>query len=94
MHQAIRILVKIPKGKVVTYKEMARICGTSPRAIGSLMAHNRDPIGFPCYKVVSSDGNLGGYSGRGGISGKRKMLEREGIKLINGKVDKKYFHRF
>lgn len=94
MHQAIRLLIKIPRGKVATYKEMARVCGTSPRAIGYHMAHNQDPIGFPCYKVISSSGDLGGYSGRGGISGKRRMLERDGIKLIKGKVDKRYFYRF
>ena len=43
MHKAILLLRKIPKGKVVTYKEMARVCKTSPRAIGRIMANNSDP---------------------------------------------------
>ena len=94
MHRAILLLKKIPKGKVTTYKEMARVCGTSPRAIGRIMANNSDPIGFPCYKVVASNGELCGYSGHGGLTGKKKLLQKDGIKLINGKVDKKYFVRF
>ena len=43
MHKAILLLRKIPKGKVVTYKEMASVCKTSPRAIGRIMANNSDP---------------------------------------------------
>ena len=91
MHKAILLLRKIPKGRVVTYKEMARICHTSPRAIGRIMAGNADPVHYPCYKVVSSDGTLCGYSGRGGLAGKRILLERDGVKLVNGRIDKKYF---
>ena len=94
MHKAIRLLKQIPKGKVATYKEMARVCKTSPRAIGRIMANNSDPINYPCYKVVASNGELRGYSGHGGIYGKKKLLERDGIKVVNGRVDKKYFYRF
>ncbi len=93
MHKAILLLKKIPKEKVTTYKELARACGTSPRAIGRIMANNKDPINYPCYKVVASNGELHGYSGNGGISAKKKLLEKDGIKIINGKVDKKYFYK-
>ena len=93
MHEAILLFRKIPKGKVVTYKEMARVCHTSPRAIGRLMASNADSVHYPCYKVVSSDGTLCGYSGKGGLTGKRAWLERDGVKLVNGRIDKKYFYR-
>ena len=94
MHTAISLLKKIPKGKVVTYKEMARACSTSPRAIGRIMAHNSDPIRFPCYKVVASTGALTGYSGPGGIRRKKELLEKDGITFLKGFVEKKYFHTF
>lgn len=93
-HKAIELLRKIPKGKVVTYKEMARVCNTSPRAIGSIMAGNDDPVNFPCYKVVSSNGELCGYSAAGGLEKKRALLEKEGIRFVGNRVDKKYFHQF
>lgn len=95
MHKALLLLKKIPKGKVVTYKELARVCNTSPRAIGRIMAHNADPVGFPCYKVVSSQGKLCGYSAKGGLKTKQKRLEGEGIVLAkNNIIDKKYFFMF
>jgi len=101
MHKAVLLLRKIPKGKVVTYKEMARVCHTSPRAIGRIMASNADPVGYPCYKVVSSKGELCGYSARGGppageasLKTKRKLLEKEGIIFVHSKVPAKYFWRF
>ena len=95
MHPAIQLLKKIPKGKVVTYKEMARVCKTSPRAIGRVMAGNRDPRNFPCYKVVSSSGALVGYSAPGGLKTKRKLLLHDGIVFTKqGAVDKKHFFSF
>lgn len=95
MHKALRLLKQIPKGKVVTYKELARACKTSPRAIGMIMARNKDPLHFPCYKVVSSTGELCGYSARGGLKKKRQLLKEAGIAFsAQGNVDKTYFHTF
>lgn len=94
MHQALLLLKKIPKGKVVSYKELARVCGTSPRAIGRIMAKNDDPMHFPCYKVVSSKGKPCGYSAKGGLKRKREFLEKEGVILSDGKVDKECFYTF
>lgn len=94
MHKALLMLKKIPKGKVLAYKELARACKTSPRAIGRIMAKNVDPVGYPCYKVVSLKGELRGYSAPGGIAKKQKFLEREGIPVIKGKVSKRYFYTF
>ncbi len=85
---------KIPTGKVVSYAELAKKCKTSPRAIGMIMKTNKDPVGCPCYKVIGSDGSLVGYSGKGGIRSKIKLLKKDGIKIVNGRVDKKYFYRF
>jgi methylated-DNA-[protein]-cysteine S-methyltransferase len=94
MHKALLLLKKIPKGKVATYGELARVCKTSPRAIGRIMAGNQHPKEYPCYKVVASDGTLCGYSGRGGLAMKEKLLKKEGIELKHQKVPRKYFHTF
>lgn len=94
MHPALLLLKKIPRGKVATYKEIARACKTSPRAVGRLMAGNKNPRAFPCYKVVASSGALTGYSGPGGLAQKRALLLRDGVEAIKGKVDKKYFYTF
>ena len=94
MHKAILLLKKIPRGKVATYAEMARVCGTSPRAIGRIMSGNKNPVGYPCYKVVASTGALTGYSAPGGLAKKEKLLMADGVLVRRGHVDKKYFHFF
>ena len=75
------IVRKIPKGKVMTYKEVA-IKANSPkaaRAVANIMAANYD-LDVPCHRVIRSDGGLGGYN-RGGIAKKRDILIREVVKL-------------
>lgn len=94
MHKALLLLKKIPKGKVTTYGELARVCKTSPRAIGKIMAGNEHPKEYPCYKVVGFDGMLCGHSGPGGLRAKEKLLRQEGILLHRGKVDPNYFYTF
>lgn len=94
MHKALLLLSKIPKGKVTTYKILAKLLNTSPRAIGRIIANNPDPINCPCYKVVGSDGKLVGYSGKGGLKSKTKLLEKDGIKIVDGKVSTEYFYYF
>lgn len=70
-------LRKLPRGKITTYKFLAEKFGTSPRAVGAILRSNRDKS-VPCYKVIRSDGKLGGYNGLLGKS-KKKLLEKEGI---------------
>ncbi len=94
MHKALLLLKKIPKGKVVSYRELAKVCKTSPRAIGMIMKTNPYPDECPCYKIVGSDGKLVGYSGKGGLKTKIKLLEKDGIKTADGKVESKYFYEF
>lgn len=76
-------LKKIPKGEVRTYKEIAAAIGkpNSSRAVANACGKNPKPIEIPCHRVIRSDGSLGGYSGKGGVSTKRKLLKREGISL-------------
>ena len=97
MHKALLLLTKIPKGKVTAYGALARACKSSPRAIGSVMRHNKYPEKYPCYKVISASGKIGGYAGcvRGRkIEEKMSLLKRDGIKIANGRIDRKYFHKF
>ena len=71
-------LMKIPYGKIKTYKEIAAKLGNknAMRAVGRANATNHAPIIIPCHRVIASNGKLGGYSG--GISLKEKLLELEG----------------
>jgi len=94
MHKAILLLKKIPQGKVATYKELARVCKTSPRAIGRIMARNEHPKEYPCYKVVASNGELTGYSAPGGLKTKEKLLQQNGISVIKGRVNSSFFYSF
>ncbi|MBI2971071.1 MAG: MGMT family protein [Candidatus Aenigmarchaeota archaeon] len=94
MHKALLLLKRIPKGKVTTYKALADACGTSPRAIGTVMRSNKNPVECPCYKVIRSDGSIGGYSGEGGIKVKIKLLKRDGVAIIKGRIDRAYVHAF
>jgi methylated-DNA-[protein]-cysteine S-methyltransferase len=72
---------KIPKGKVKTYKELARSIRkpNASRAVANACGKNPFPIKIPCHRVIRSDGRLGGYSGKGGIKTKRKLLRSEGV---------------
>ncbi|TSC70904.1 MAG: methylated-DNA-[protein]-cysteine S-methyltransferase [Parcubacteria group bacterium Gr01-1014_46] len=72
------IVKKIPKGKTLTYKQVASLAGSpgASRAVGSIMKNNFDPH-IPCHRVIRSDGRMGGYN-RGGVEKKRQMLKKEG----------------
>ena len=83
------LLKRIPKGKVTTYGELAKATKLHSRTVGMLMKKNERPDEFPCYKVVKSDGSIGGYSGKGGIITKIKLLEKDGISVKKGKIDLK-----
>ena len=74
-------LKKIPKGKILTYKEVARAIGKpkSFRATANAVGKNPFPPNIPCHRVVRSDGGIGGYSGKGGINQKIKLLRSEKV---------------
>ena len=67
-------------GEVVTYSQIAENIGhpKAARAVANACGANPNPIVVPCHRVIRSDGELGGYSGPGGIKQKRKLLENEG----------------
>ena len=76
---------KIPKGNVKTYKEIAKIIGrpNSARAVANACGKNPFLIKIPCHRVIRSDGGLGGYSGKGGVDMKKKLLMNEGCMKFN-----------
>lgn len=71
------IVKKIPKGKTLTYKQVAARAGNPRafRAVGTIMSKNYDPA-IPCHRVIRSDGKMGGYN-RGGIEAKARILAEE-----------------
>lgn len=80
------LLQLIPPGRVTTYGSIARVLGTSPRAVGRILASNDRAPAVPCHRVVMSGGSLGGYS-FGGARVKRGLLELEGVRFVGDSVD-------
>tara|TARA_B100001123_G_C14581569_1_gene738416 strand:- start:37 stop:483 length:447 start_codon:yes stop_codon:yes gene_type:complete len=70
-------LKKIPYGRTKSYGEIAKIVKTSPRYVGNVCGQNKHLIVIPCHRVIRTDGGLGGFSAKGGISLKKRLLELE-----------------
>ena len=70
------VVKKIPKGSVLTYKEVARKIGNplAFRAVGNVLNKNHDKD-VPCHRVIRSDGKIGGYNGGGEFKIKRLIDE-------------------
>ena len=83
-------LKTIPKGKVVTYGQIAAHLGNKhlSRAVGNILHNNPDPCMFPCHRVVNSKGQVAAHFAFGGGEVQRKLLEQEGIVFeSDGSVD-------
>lgn len=80
---------KIPKGKVATYGQIAKMAGNErmSRAVGNALHKNPEPDKIPCYKVVNSKGELASEFVFGGRDVQAKLLEADGIEVVNNKVD-------
>ena len=88
-----KYLMTIPKGKVVTYKQIAEYLGNArlARVVGNILHNNPNELKYPCYKVVNSKGKLASNYAFGGIQKQKEKLESENIEVINNRVDlKKY----
>ncbi len=72
------VVSRIPRGKTMTYAEVARRAGNprAYRAVGNIMHRNPDTKRVPCHRVVRSDGDTGGYAR--GRARKVAILRREG----------------
>ena len=75
-----KYLKKIKKGQVKTYLDVAKGINkpTAVRAVANAIGKNPYAPKIPCHRVIRSNGSLGGYSGRGGIKTKKKLLKSEG----------------
>lgn len=75
--KVFEVVKKIPKGKTLTYKEVAKKAGSpnASRAVGSILKTNFDPK-IPCHRVIRSDGIAGEYNR--GRKNKIKLLKKEG----------------
>lgn len=81
---------RIPEGKVVSYADIARTLGSKAyRAVGSALGKNPYAPKVPCHRVLASNGHLNGFMH--GLDAKRKLLEGEGVEVVNDKVDMKVF---
>ena len=74
---------KIPKGKTITYKELAMKIGKPKayRAVANACAKNPLLEIIPCHRVIREDGKMGGYKGKKGIERKKRLLKSEGVEL-------------
>lgn len=70
-------LKKIRYGKTKTYGEIAKKYKLSPRHIGKICGQNKIVLAIPCHRVIRSNGNMGGFSSKGGIILKQKLLDFE-----------------
>ena len=84
---------KIPKGKVSTYKGLAKaVRSRGYRAVGQAMHKNPYAPKVPCHRVIASDGSLGGFAS--GVRKKSAMLKKECVEIKKGKIDlKKYGYK-
>ena len=86
IYDAVR---RIPKGKVATYGQVAKEAGNEKmsRAVGNALHKNPDPPTIPCHRVVNSKGELAEAFVFGGVNIQKERLEKEGVEVIDNKVD-------
>jgi len=88
---------QIPPGRVSTYGAVAKALGNKgyARAVGKYMNKNPNADTMPCFKIVKSDGNLGGFGL--GLDDKIRRLNEDGIKVEDGRIvdfEKAFFDDF
>jgi methylated-DNA-[protein]-cysteine S-methyltransferase len=79
--KVFKAILKIPKGQVWTYGQVAKKIGQpgAARAVGNALGRNQDAPIIPCHRVVGYNG-MGGYSAPGGLKKKLSLLKKEGFK--------------
>jgi len=88
---------QIPSGRVSTYGAVAKALGNKgyARAVGKYMNKNPDADTMPCFKIVKSDGTLGGFGL--GVEDKIRRLKQDGVEVKDGRIvnfEKVFFNSF
>lgn len=83
------VVKQIPYGKVATYGQVAALAGSKrwARVVGYALHANPDPDHIPCYRVVNRFGEVSKAFAFGGENRQIELLQAEGIKFIDGRVD-------
>lgn len=82
------VVRKIPKGKVATYSQVAKLSGIeSPRVVGNILHKNTDPDKIPCHRVVNAAGRLAKGYAFGGEAKQKIKLHEEGLVIISNQVN-------
>jgi O-6-methylguanine DNA methyltransferase len=84
--RVLRAIKAVKKGRVATYKEVARKIGApgAVRAVGNALSKNPWAPKVPCHRIVKADGRIGGYAG--GVKKKIRLLKEEGVIMRNNRV--------
>ena len=81
-----QLLLRVPQGRVTTYRELAKALGTRAyRAVGQAMNRNPRLIEIPCHRVVCSNGEIGGYAL--GVEKKIELLQKEGVVVKGNRLE-------
>ncbi|MBP3857092.1 MAG: MGMT family protein [Ruminiclostridium sp.] len=92
--QIYAVVQTIPRGKVTSYGQVARLAGNPrlARVVGYALHVNPDPAHIPCYRVVNRFGEVSEAFAFGGGNAQRDMLEADGVEFDeNGRVKKEFF---
>lgn len=92
--QIYAVVRQIPRGKVASYGQVARLAGNPrwARVVGYALHVNPDPEGIPCYRVVTRDGRTSPAFAFGGSDMQRALLEADGVAFLpDGRVDMERF---
>lgn len=95
--QVYNVCIKIPKGKLATYGQIANVIKSSPRAVGQALKKNPFAPHVPCHRVINSNLEIGGFSPSGlknhdlKIRRKFNLLKNEGIEFNDNKISSKCF---
>ena len=91
-----RAVMQIPAGNVATYGQIASMAGNggAARVVGNALHVNPAPGVIPCHRVVNAKGRLAPHFAFGGVGEQQRLLEAEGIEVVNHHVDlKKYQYK-
>lgn len=87
------VVKQIPYGKVATFGQVAALAGNRrwSRVVGYALHVNPDPDNIPCFRVVNRLGEVSKAFAFGGENKQIELLEAEGVKFIDGRVDMKNY---